>query len=61
MKIASYYPELALRLGVDPRVLGLKKLALYGPLGYLWKLLRQDSFRYERAYLEGALEEKHRV
>lgn len=61
MKIAAFHPELAFRMGVDARVLALKKLALYGPLGYVWKLLSQDSFRYERAYLEGALEEKYHV
>jgi glycosyltransferase involved in cell wall biosynthesis len=55
-KISSFYPELAFRLGVHPQLIALKKLSLYGPIGYLWKHLHQDSFRYERAYLEGALE-----
>lgn len=60
-RMASFYPELAFRLGVHPSLIALKKLSLYGPIGYLWKHLNHDSFRYERAYLEGALEEKHHV
>ncbi len=57
-KIASFYPELAFQLGVHGFLIALKKLSLYGPIGYLWKHLNRASFRYERAYLEGALEEK---
>lgn len=59
VRIAGYYPELAFRLGVHPLLITLKRLALYSPLGYFWRALNKASYRYERAYLEGALKEKN--
>ena len=61
VRIVRKHPELALRLGVHPLLLRLKQLGLSFPLGLVWKRLNEGSFRYERAYLEGALEEKNYV
>ena len=52
VRLASRYPELAYRLGVHPALLGLKRLLLRPGLNL------SPSYRYERAYLEGALEER---
>jgi hypothetical protein len=57
-RIIRRYPQLAFRLGVHPLSLLLKRLALAFPIGYLWKTINAGSYTYERAYLEGALEEK---
>ncbi len=59
VQIVKRYPELAFRLGVHPLSLGLKRLALSPPLSLLWQAVDKGSFRYERAYFQGALEEKH--
>ena len=59
VQIVRRYPELAYRLGVHPLSLGLKRLALTPPLSLLWQAVDKSSFRYERAYLKGALEEHH--
>ena len=61
VKIIRKYPQLAFRLGVHPLLIKLKQLALYSPLGYVWKMLSKGSYSYERAYLEGVLEEKQHV
>ena len=61
VQVVRRYPELALRLGVHPLLLGVKRLALSPPLGTLWKRFDEGSFRYERAYLQGALEERRTV
>ena len=61
VRIVARYPELAYRLGVHPLSLRLKRLALTPPLSLLWQAVGKNSFRYERAYLKGALEEKHDV
>jgi len=61
VRIVQKYPELAFRLGVHPFLLLLKRIALRSPLSVIWKSLNEGSFRYERAYLEGALEEKRHV
>lgn len=58
VRIAARYPELAYRLGVHHSLLALKRLLLR-PRG-LGRLLSPHLYRYERAYLEGALEEKNR-
>ena len=52
VRLASRYPELAYRLGVHPALLGLKRLLLRPGLSL------GRTYRYERAYLEGALEER---
>ena len=52
VRLASRYPELAYRLGVHPALLALKRLLLRPGLNL------NPSYRYERAYLEGALEER---
>ena len=52
VRLASRYPELAYRLGVHPALLALKRLLLMPGLNL------NPSYRYERAYLEGALEER---
>ena len=61
VKIVKRYPELAFRLGVHPLSLNLKRLALTPPLSLLWQAIDKSSFRYERAYLQGALEEQNHV
>ena len=61
VRVVEHYPELAFRLGVHPLSLALKRLALAPPLSLLWQAVNKGSFRYERAYLKGALEEKHHV
>ena len=58
VRVVKRYPELAFRLGVHPLSLGIKRLALSPLVGRIWKRLDEGSFHYERAYLEGALEEK---
>ena len=52
VRLASRYPELAYRLGVHPALLALKRLLLRPGLSL------GPTYRYERAYLEGALEER---
>lgn len=52
VRLASRYPELAYRLGVHPALLALKRLLLRPGLRL------GPTYRYERAYLEGALEER---
>ena len=52
VRLASRYPELAYRLGVHPALLALKRLLLRPGLNL------SPTYRYERAYLEGALEER---
>lgn len=52
VRLASRHPELAYRLGVHPALLALKRL-LFRP-----GLNLSPTYRYERAYLEGALEER---
>ncbi len=52
VRLATRYPELAYRLGVHPALLGLKRLLLRPGLSL------GKTYRYERAYLEGALEER---
>lgn len=59
VQIVQRYPELAFRLGVHPLAIFVKRLAFAFPIGYLWKTIHQGSYVYERAYLGGALEEKH--
>ena len=61
VQIARRYPQLAFRLGVHPLLLWLKRIALLQPFSTLWKGINANAFRYERAYLEGALEEKRHV
>lgn len=56
-RIARRYPELAFRLGAHPLSVAAKRLAL-GPLGGLWRRLDPPSHAYERAYLQGILEER---
>ena len=58
VRVVKRYPELAFRLGVHPLLLGIKQLAFSPPLGTLWKRFDEGSFHYERAYLQGALEER---
>ena len=58
VQVVKRYPELAFRLGVHPLLLGVKRFALSPLVGTLWKTLDEGSFHYERAYLQGALEEK---
>lgn len=58
VKIATQYPELALRLGVHPLSIWLKRRLLAPPLGLVWQRLDSISYAYERVYLQGALEEK---
>ncbi|MEX2542314.1 MAG: glycosyltransferase [Trueperaceae bacterium] len=55
--IARRYPRLGVRLGVHPLSLGLKKVLLHPPLGLAWRLVDTPSYRYERAYLDAALDE----
>jgi len=57
-RIAARHPELAYRLGVHRALITLKRLALRPPQSLLWRALNAASFHYERAYLEGALEER---
>lgn len=52
------YPELAFRLGVHPVSIAAKRMAFGSPVGALWRLLSSGSYRYERAFLQGALEER---
>jgi GT2 family glycosyltransferase len=61
VQIIRRYPTLAFRLGVHPILLGLKRLALHTAVRYLWKIIDKESYAYERAYLEGALEEMKHV
>ncbi|CAN5759007.1 hypothetical protein BH24DEI2_BH24DEI2_24800 [soil metagenome] len=61
VRVVARYPELAFRLGVHPLSLGFKRVALTPPLSLLWQAVDNNSFRYERAYLKCALEEKHDV
>ncbi len=56
VKIAARYPELAYRLGVHRALLTLKTVALKPRA--LWRVLAPAAYEYERAYLEGALEER---
>lgn len=58
VRMASRYPELAFRLGVSRPLLVLKRGLLKKNL--LGRVLEPAIYDYERAYLEGALEEKHR-
>lgn len=58
VKIAARYPELAYRLGVSPALLALKRGLLRKNM--LGRVLPSAAYTYERAYLEGALEEKNR-
>lgn len=55
--IARRYPRLGLRLGVHPLSLSLKKVLLRPPLDLAWRLVDTPSYRYERAYLDAALDE----
>lgn len=61
VKIAAQHPELALRLGVHPLSILLKRVLLVPPLGLVWQRLDGVSYGYERAYLQGALKEKVNV
>ncbi|MEZ4606624.1 MAG: glycosyltransferase [Deinococcales bacterium] len=54
--ISRHYPDIALPLGVHPLILALKRLYLLSPLRYIFAALDPKSYRYEKAYLEGALE-----
>jgi GT2 family glycosyltransferase len=56
-RIAAKYPELAFRLGVSAVSLLAKRTLLWPPLGPLWRIADPASYAYERAYLEGALQE----
>ena len=58
VRIARRYPGLAFRLGVHPLILQLKRLAFGSPFAPLTRRLSPATFRYERAYLVGALEER---
>jgi glycosyltransferase involved in cell wall biosynthesis len=58
VRIARLHPELAFRLGVHPALLTLKQLAFSPRLTPLTRRLVPATFRYERAYLLGALEER---
>jgi GT2 family glycosyltransferase len=51
-RISSRYPELAFRLGVHPALLFLKQAFLNGLVA---RLVHDARYRYELAYLEGAL------
>ncbi|HEX7022471.1 MAG TPA: glycosyltransferase [Trueperaceae bacterium] len=55
VRIAARVPALALRLGVHPALLSLKRLMLNDLTA---RIFAQARYRYERAYLEGALEER---
>ncbi len=57
VRAARRHPELAFALGVHPLSIASKRVALAPPLGALWRALSRSSFRYERAFLQGALEE----
>ena len=58
-RLAQRYPALAYRLGVHRALLVFKRFALLGPLRGVWRRLAPELYVYERAYLLGALEEKH--
>lgn len=58
VKIARLHPELAWRLGVHPLSLLAKRIALGRTWRRLWRRLDAAAYDYERAYLEGALEEQ---
>jgi GT2 family glycosyltransferase len=58
VRIAARYPELAFRLGVSRTLLALKRGLLKKHL--LGRVLTPAVYHYERAYLEGALEERTR-
>lgn len=58
VQIAARYPKLAFRLGVSPALLALKRALLKRQL--LGRVMPPTAYDYERAYLEGALEERHR-
>lgn len=58
VRIAGRYPELAFRLGVSPALLTLKRGLLKKKLLGRW--LEPAVYDYERAYLDGALEERNR-
>lgn len=58
VRIAARYPELAFRLGVSPALLALKRGLFKDRL--LGRVLEPAAYAYERAYLEGALEETNR-
>lgn len=57
-RAALRHPELAWRLGVHPVLLGFKRLVFGSPLGAAWRLAEPGSYRYERAFFEGALKER---
>lgn len=52
------YPELAFRLGVHPLAIAAKRIAVAAPFGALWRALDGRSYRYERAFLQAAMEER---
>ena len=58
-RLAARYPALAYRLGVHRALLTLKRVALLGPPRHVWQRLAPKLYAYERAYLLGALGEKH--
>jgi glycosyltransferase involved in cell wall biosynthesis len=58
VRIARRHPELAFRLGVHPVLLSLKQLVCSPLLTPLTRRLSPATFRYEHAYLLGALEER---
>jgi GT2 family glycosyltransferase len=58
-RIAQKYSQLAFRLGVGSPSLITKRLLLWPPYGVLWRVVDRPSYDYERAYLAGALEERH--
>lgn len=60
MRIAMQHPETALRLGVHPLNLALKRVALWPPYNVVWRRLSPDSYAYERAFLDGALAQRRR-
>lgn len=58
VRIAAKHPELAFRLGVHSLSLITKCLLLWPPAGFLWRVTDPASYDYERAYFEGALQER---
>ena len=60
VRVASRHPDLSLRLGVHPVSMIAKRLALWPPYGAVWRRLDQPTYTYERAYLEGAIDERRR-